>query len=62
MSADLLDDFFIEMARVAEEATSKVECVLQAIKGLILECELVAFLHTLGLDGGVNVLDPVLVS
>lgn len=63
MSADLLDDGIIEMARVAQEITSDVICVLDTFEDVGGEGELAALseLRSLVLALEVDVLHPAVV-
>lgn len=60
VSADLLDDLFIEVARVSCHSARNIIGVLETGKGRIKEGHLGAF-PQIGL-GGVEVLDPAMVS
>ena len=60
MPSELLDNSIIEVAGVAKEATSNVECVLYAAEGVIEEGDLgaLAQLKLLVLVRRMNVLHP----
>ena len=57
---DLLDDLFIEVARVAEEVLAELESVLQAVEDIVHERSLAALPQLGKLIGarGVDLLDP----
>lgn len=60
MSADGFDDILIEVARVAQEASGNIECVLQTGEDVAREGELRALSELAVLH--VNVLHPAMVS
>ena len=63
MSADLLDDVFVEVTGVAQEATGDVVCVLDTLKDVLSDWVLgaLAKLSSCRLGGNVCVLHPELV-
>lgn len=63
MPTDLLDRVLVKVTRVAHQTTGDVVCVLQSVEDVVDHGSLGPLLQVrlLGLDGGVEIGDPVVV-